>query len=222
MADQILMIYAYCIEMKSAQITGLFGLGSVHTAADWNNYFRDVCAIYLAETADEKIGGVGMKVEIDETKIFKNKNHVGRSTSEQTKGEWLFGGICRETGETFFVIVENRNAEMLIQVIRDKIIPGTHIISDCWRSYSNISLFGYTHATVNHSENFVDPTNSDTHTQTIERTWLGIKANIPKGSRYHSRISYIIQYGFKKNVGWYKMSCLERFNLMLRLIADYY
>jgi hypothetical protein len=210
------------MEMTSTQLTGMFDLGSVHTPADWNNYFRDVCAIYLIETSNEKVGGVGMTVEIDETKIFKNKNHTGRLTHEQQKGEWLFGGVCRETNETFFTLVQDRSEDTLLRILQDNVHQGTHIISDCWRGYYNVRLNGYTHTMVNHSQNFLDPSDPSTNTQKIERTWRTLKDNIPKGSRYEARMGYIIQYNFKKRVGWYDMSSGKRFSLMLGLIARYY
>jgi len=39
---------------------------------------------------------------------------------------------------SFLVVVENRTADTLLQVIRDWILPGTTIISDCWKAYDKI------------------------------------------------------------------------------------
>ena len=220
--DQILMIYCYCMEMSPLQLTGMFGLGSGHTSSDWNNYFRDVCAIHLLEMPQQKIGGNELIVEIDKTKIFKNKNNVGRLTREQETCEWVFGGICRETKETFFTLVQDRKRNTLMQLIENNVNPGTHIISDSWRSYWHIEELGYRHSMINHFKNFIDEMDNTIHTQTIERTWKGLKENIPKASRYSSRSSYIIQYGFKKKTGWYNMNSGERFSLLLNLIALYY
>ena len=55
-------------------------------------------------------------------------------------------------------------------IIQDRIRPGSTICSDCWKSYKTISPQGYTHQTVNHSYNFVDPT-TQAHTQNIENLW---------------------------------------------------
>ena len=66
------------------------------------NYFRDICCLYMSESRNEKIGGVGLVVEIDETKIFKQNNHTGRLSIEQERCEWLLSGIWRESKETFF------------------------------------------------------------------------------------------------------------------------
>lgn len=220
--DQILIIYAYCLELTSLQFCGMFGINSSHTIADWQNYFRDICTIYINEMPNRKIGGVGLTVEIDESKIYKRKNHTGRLTAHESHSDWVFGGICRETKDAFFCIVEDRTENTLIQKILENVELGSHIVSDCWRSYTNILNHGYIHSTVNHSENFLNPANLNIHTQTIERAWRGLKDNIPKSSRYETRLSYLIVYEFKRRTNWYNLKYEERFELLLNLISQYY
>jgi hypothetical protein len=220
--DQILLIYCYCLDATSTQLIGMFNFGSRQTAADWSNYFRDICAIYLSECSKMKIGGPGLTVEIDETKIFKRKNITGRLLLEEERGEWLYGGICRETNETFFRIVTDRTEATLMKLLQENVETGTHILSDGWASYRNIPNYGYTHSTVNHSENFVSPLDPNVHTQKIERTWRSVKENIPKSSRYEARTSYILEFSFKKKTNWYALSANERFSLLLSLIARFY
>ena len=220
--DQILMIYCYCMELKSSQIIAMFNFASCHTVADWQNYFKDVCTIYMDEVGSEKIGGHGLTVEIDETKIFKRKSHSGRLSGEQASGDWAFGGICRETKETFFCIVPDRTEATLISKLVENVNAGSIIMSDMWRSYSNISKYGFTHSKVNHSKNFLNPDDPTVHTQTIERAWRGLKENIPKASRYEERFKYLIAYSFKRYVKWYGMNANDRFALLISLIARFY
>jgi hypothetical protein len=50
-------------------------------------------------------------------------------------------------------------------------------MSDSWSAYRNIATwpgFNYTHLTVNHEDNFVDPT-TGAHTQRIECNWGHVK-----------------------------------------------
>jgi hypothetical protein len=219
--DQLLLTYCLCMELRSGQLETMLGISN-HTAADWQSYFRDICVIYMSEVQCNKIGGVGYTIEIDETKVFRRKNHQGRLTAGEARPEWVFGGICRQTKQTFFCVVPDRSEDTLLRALVDNVHLGTEIMSDCWKSYRNLSMHGFIHSSVNHSKNFVSPENANVHTQTIERAWRGLKANIPKSAPYESRISHIAVYSFKMHVNWYGMSVDSRFELLLGLLARFY
>lgn len=76
-----------------------------------------------------KIGGVGVEVEIDESKFGKRKYHRGHAV----EGQWVFGGVERGTNKCFLVLVEKRDKTTLLNIIKEWILPGTTIISDCWK-----------------------------------------------------------------------------------------
>ena len=135
--------------------------------------FRSACLDYLINSPIRTIGGEGKTVEIDETLMCKRKYNRGRILCDI----WIFGGICRETGEIFAVLVPNRTKEILWNEILNHIEVGTTIITDKWKSYKVIEEQGhkiYTHLSVNHSENFVDPL-TGAHTQHVERLWKEVK-----------------------------------------------
>ena len=102
-------------------------------------------------------------MEIDESKIGGRKYHRGH----HVEGQWVFGGIDRQTGKVFLVPVEKRDQETLIPLIKSWILPHSTIISDCWKAYNVLNQEGYEHLTVNHSLHFKDPA-SGAHTNTIE------------------------------------------------------
>ena len=133
-----------------------------NTACDWFQFCTEVVLDFI-ENKSEMIGGEGKVMEIDESKFGKRKNHWGH----YVKGQWVFGGVERGTGRTFLVAVHDRSAETLIGLIKQWILPGTTIISDCWAAYTSLREEGYTHFTVNHSITFVDQT-AGAHTNTIE------------------------------------------------------
>lgn len=146
------------------------GIGSSATTTDWARYCREVCMNALCNDQDTVIGGEGHIVEIDESLFAKRKYNVGRAV----KSGWVFGGLERGSRRCFFEFVPDRSERTLVEVIQRRVAPRTTIHSDQWRSYSNLSAYGYSHQTVNHSQNFVDPV-TGTHTQSIESEWSQLK-----------------------------------------------
>jgi transposase-like protein len=140
---------------------------------DYFNFIREVL-VFWAHNNSEQIGGEGKIVEIDEAKIGKRKYNKGR----YLEGQWVFGGIERGSNKFFLVAVEDRTANTLVGIVKDKIKPGTTIYSDCWKSYETLTAEHFDHLTVNHSVNFVDP-QTGAHTQHIERTWVEVRKLVP-------------------------------------------
>ncbi|XP_066970137.1 uncharacterized protein [Macrobrachium rosenbergii] len=136
---------------------------------DWSSYSREVLVQWCIQQK-KQIGGPSTTVEIDEAKFGKQKYNVGRVV----EGQWVFGGVCRQTREFFMVPVDNRSSATLLAVIKDYIVLETTVVSDCWKAYNCLKDEGYIHLTVNHSMNFVDPV-TGAHTNTIERRWRELR-----------------------------------------------
>ena len=156
---------------------------SHETVCDYKRYCRDVCLNIVMDKSDDKIGGPGTHVEIDESKFGKRKYNRGRII----EGQWVLGAICRETKEMFLVTVPSHDKETLIPIIKDRIKPGTTILSDCWKSYDCLEKEDFLHLTVNHSLNFVDP-GTGCHTQNIESLWWQIKRSLPDTFTRHEQL----------------------------------
>ena len=146
---------------------------SRETVIDWCNYLRDLCE-HAVNLREKKIGGPAKTVEIDEAKIGHRKQNKGRIV----EGTWVFGMIERESGVCILVPVETRNSATLIPIIRNHVLPGTTIISDCWKAYGSLQSIDFNHLTVNHGMNFVDP-DSGARTQYIECLWRDLRHSIP-------------------------------------------
>ena len=146
------------------------GIQEANTIPDWFNFCREDIGRYLDRHGTE-IGGTDLNnepvVEIDELKYFNRKYDRGA----WHPGNWVFGGIERVSRKCFLMEVPDRTAQTLEAAILDHILPGTHIISDGWASYRNVSQLGggiYEHSIVVHVEHFVDPDDNEVHTQNIE------------------------------------------------------
>ncbi|GFW71707.1 mitotic-spindle organizing protein 2A [Trichonephila clavipes] len=76
----------------------------------------------------EPLGGEEKIVEIDESMFGKMKYGKGKPVN----GQWVFGGVERNSNKCFFRVVPNTTKEELLSVIKEWVVPGSVIISDCW------------------------------------------------------------------------------------------
>lgn len=147
---------------------------SYRSVITWFENFHDICARYL-HNHHELIGGVGVKVEVDESVISKQKFHRCRVVRER----WIVGGICPETRKSFIELVQNRRAPTLNAVLEHNIAPGSIVCTDMWRGYNQVTAIPvdppYEHHTVNYSQNFVDPV-TGTNTNHVERMEQSLSA----------------------------------------------
>ena len=77
--------------------------------ADWGQFCKETMLLYK-EGCSEKIGGPNKTVDIDKSKFGKRKYSRGRPV----KGQWVFGGVERESGKTFLVPIPDRTADTLM------------------------------------------------------------------------------------------------------------
>ena len=149
------------------------------TVCNYYMYF-DQLVSSMVEDHDQKIGGPGVVVEIDESKFGKRKYNRGHHVD----GVWVVGGVEQTPeGRMFALSVTRRDKDILKTVISDHINPGTVIYTDSWKAYSGAidelnreSDMKLSHHMVNHKETFKNE--EGICTNTIEGTWSGIKCNL--------------------------------------------
>jgi hypothetical protein len=172
---------------------------SPNTVTNFMGYFRQLITSSI-DLDDTIIGGDGVIVEVDESKVGKRKYHRGH----RVEGAWIFGGIERTTEKKVFLVqVSDRSAGTLLGILSEHVLPGSIIYSDMWKGYIGIEdLLGMVHMTVNHSKTFKDNV-TGVHTNTIEGLWNGVKTSIPPRNRNKSTIDcHLMEYVWrKKNKG---------------------
>lgn len=126
---------------------------------------------------NSNLGGKGKIVDIDESLFGERKYDKGMHGKER----WVFSGVESESNECFFEVVEERSKEMLLEVIKRRILPGTTVISECWRSYECLEDEGFKQISASHELHFKDPDEADT--DLIEGLWSEIKCNL-RGKRW--------------------------------------
>lgn len=168
---------------------------SPNTVNNFIRYYRQLIASTL-NIDNNVIGGDGVIVEIDESKMGKRKYHKGH----RVEGAWVFGGIERTLEKRIFLTtVPDRSAATLLEILNNHVLPGSIIYSDKWSSYNAIEeLLKMKHMTVNHSKTFKDKT-TGVHTNTIEGLWNGIKQGIKPRNRNKKEVDgYLMEYIWRK------------------------
>jgi transposase len=90
--------------------------------------------------------------EIDESHFGKKRKY---NRGALRKNVWVFGLMKRDSRKTFFRIVQKRDSETLLPLIKQHVASGSTIYSDDWKAYSCLSKQGYVHKVVVHKETFV-------------------------------------------------------------------
>uniref|UniRef100_V5GTL7 ISXO2-like transposase domain-containing protein n=1 Tax=Anoplophora glabripennis TaxID=217634 RepID=V5GTL7_ANOGL len=153
-ADKIILIIDMWLKREpllSAQETLSM---SANTVVAWYGFCRDVaCAIAWHDFIP--IGGAGDVVEVDEFHLFKRKHNVGRET--MSEHAWVVGGISRTTKNRFAVIVERRDADILMPLLQQCIDGNSYICTDGWKAYEDCDMVFNGHGVANHNQNFLNP-----------------------------------------------------------------
>lgn len=176
--SQILFLgYLWLSKSPVSSIISISGKDS-HTVCSFQKYFRQLVSDSI-EVEDVVIGGEGVEVEIDESKLGKRKYNRGH----RVEGVWVVGGVERTSERKVFLVeVISRNKETLLEIIKRHVLPGSIIYTDLWKGYSGLENEGYEHFSVNHSIQFKVP-GTNIHTNSIEGTWNGLKLQIRPRNR---------------------------------------
>ena len=211
----IVYMWAYEFSIKKASHESLV---SEHTISSIYRQIQDSILTSISTENCSQIGGPECNVEIDETLLTKRKYNQGRIIPEN----WVFGGICRETNEFFIESVPDRKGETLIDCIYKNIRIGTNIVSDQWSGYNNLDREPFpqpfTHESVNHKENFVNP-ETGANTQKMERFWRDFKTKkgISQGIQRKDIEAYIAEYKWRRSI---KLSKKDIFFSACKILSE--
>lgn len=183
-ANQILLLAKLWLDKASVDTAMSFTGHSSHTVSIFWKHFRQLVASSL-DIEDTVIGGPGIVVQVDETKLGRRKYHRGH----RVEGVWVVVGVeLTDLRKVFIVPVEKRDASSLREIITTHVVPGSIIQSDCWRGYDWLNTnIDFVHQTVNHSIGFID-VDTGVHTNVVEGTNSGIKRRISIRNRVKNGI----------------------------------
>ena len=138
-------------------------------------------------------------VEMDETFVGgKAKNRTKLWNPDTDMKEVVFGAVERG-GKAYLKHVPNTGKWTLLKQIQEHVSPKARVITDEYKSYTQLPRFGYRHDWVNHRWEHV---RGDIHTQNIENVWSHLKRGIRGVYRVVSRKylqAYVDEYAFRYN-----------------------
>ena len=166
---------------------------SASTVSLWYSKYDEMAVEEMYEYKNQRIGGPGVVVELDECLLTRHKYNRGRVLRNQV---WILAGVERgDNDHAFIEIVRNRSRNTLLEVIRRRVRGGSIIMTDKWKGYLHLEIllfcYEFSHHVVNHSENFVDPI-TGAHTQSIESYFSVLKRTLRKKGINRGNITLIL------------------------------
>ncbi len=117
----------------------ILGLGNYQTSWTWLHKFRRLMVL----SSRNKLSGV---VEVDETLVGgKKAGKRGRGAEGKSLVVIAVEILGRKTGRVRLSRIQSASSENLNKFILNNIEPSSSIITDGWRSYSQLEELGYTH-----------------------------------------------------------------------------
>ena len=164
-------ILKYFSEDETATKTAKYSCISRKTI---NNIFQKmrlrIAEISVASTPELE------EFEVDES--YFGARRVRGKRGRGAAGKTPVFGILKRDGKVFVNIVKNCKKEQLMPIIEGKVLEGSTIYSDGWKSYDGLILNGYDHYRVYHSEDeFV---RGKAHVNGIESFWSYTKRRLAK------------------------------------------
>ena len=160
-------------------------------------YLRDICSWRIVNVDSPLM--LGRPGVINESLFrHKPKYHRGRPAAQEV---WVFGMVNTSQSPALGVritVPEHKHSSPSCNGIC------TIVHSDQWRAYNRVQQLPSVtqHATVNHSLNFVDPTNG-THTQNVESYWNRVKTKFKRMKGVHESMlgSYMDEFMWRERHG---------------------
>lgn len=175
------IIKYFSLDLEASKISILTGV-SEQTLTKYFYKIREKIAEFCADEA--KFSGV---VEVDES-YFGPKRIRGKR-GRGADGKTIVFGLLKRNGKVYTQIVKNVSRAELMPIIKGKVLEGSTVNSDGWRSCDGLILNGYKHHRVYHSHN--EFARGKSHINGIENFWGVAKIRLAKFRGIHKSHFYL-------------------------------
>ena len=125
--------------------------------------------------------------EVDES--YFGARRVRGKRGRGAAGKTPVFGILKRDGKVFVNIVKKCGKKDLMPIIEGKVLEGSTVYSDGWKSYDGLILNGYDHYRVYHSKN--EFARGKAHVNGIESFWSYTKRRMAKFNGLSSEVFHL-------------------------------
>lgn len=166
---------------------------NVNTVTEWSQFCRDVC-LDVCVSDSEVIGGEEVVVEMDESKFTRRRY----CNTQEVKGNWIYCGVEKVSKKSFFKIVEKPSKNELLAVLKEFILPGTIIVSNCWGRYNCLLDDRFVRLIRTHSYEFKEAITGSRNSST-QTVCADVKRSLSVKKMFDNNFpSYLAEYVWRK------------------------
>lgn len=159
--------------VKDFTVTETASLTNISRVSISNIYQKIRLRIVKLCSDESKIFG---EVEIDES--YFGAHRVRGKRGRGARGKIPVFGLLKRSGKVFTKIIKNCEKKQLLPIIKGKILEGSTVYSDGWKSYDGLVLNGYKHYRIYHSKD--EFARGKNHINGIESFWSYTKRRLAK------------------------------------------
>jgi len=165
-----LIVRYFCDDLTALTASQLIGVNR-HTVERYYTLFRR--RIFEESSKEDILAG---EIEIDESYFGPTRVRGKKGRGAAKKIPVI--GLLKRNGKVYTKVVTDCSREELMPVIKRKVLTGSTVYTDGWKSYDGLIFYGYKHRRIYHSRNeFARKRN---HVNGIESFWSYAKRRLRK------------------------------------------
>jgi transposase-like protein len=137
------------------------------------------------------------EIEVDES--YFGAQRIRGKRGRGASGKTPVVGLLKRNGKVYTQVINNCSREALLPIIKGKVLEGSTVYTDGWKSYDSLVLNGYKHYRIHHSEN--EFARGKNHVNGIESFWSYTKRRLRKfnGIRKDKFLLHLTESQFRWN-----------------------